>query len=152
MRRFGEHFRSDQNYRPRPGAYGFLVDGEMALLTQQMDNNLPEVQFPGGGIDPGESPIQALHRECLEETGWRVAVERRLGAYRRFVYMPEYEMWAEKICHIYLARPIIQITEPSEPDHETLWMPIDVAAQELYSPGDRAFVAGYLKSLRNRWS
>ena len=29
-------------------------------------------QFPQGGVDPGESEVQALQREVLEETGLRV--------------------------------------------------------------------------------
>jgi 8-oxo-dGTP diphosphatase len=32
-------------------------------------------EFPGGKCEPGESPAQAVERECLEETGLRVAVD-----------------------------------------------------------------------------
>lgn len=66
------------------------------LLTHQ-DAPEPEVQLPGGGIDPGESPVQALIREVYEETGWRISRPRRLGAYRRFTYMPEYDLWGEDL-------------------------------------------------------
>ncbi len=33
-------------------------------------------EFPGGKVEPGESPSQAVRREILEETGLRVRVER----------------------------------------------------------------------------
>ncbi len=34
-------------------------------------------EFPGGKCEPGETPEQAVVRECLEETGLAVAVKRR---------------------------------------------------------------------------
>jgi 8-oxo-dGTP diphosphatase len=87
-----------------------------------------------------------LHREVFEETGWRISVQRRLGAYRRFAFMPEYDMWAEKTCHIYLARPVRALSAPSEPGHTAVWASMAEAAALVGSPGDRAFLvrlAGY---------
>ena len=36
--------------------------------------------FPGGKLEPGESPAQAAARECVEETGLEVRVEHEIGA------------------------------------------------------------------------
>ena len=105
--------------------------------------DIVDVQLPGGGIDPGESPLRALHREVLEETGWRISKPRRLGAFRRFVYMPEYDLWAEKVCHVYVAKPVRQIAEPVEPDHQSLVVSPDEAVQIMGNDGDRRFVANY---------
>ena len=66
--------------------------------------------FGRGGVDAGEQPITALYREVMEETGWIIGRPKKIGAFRRFVYMPEYNMRAEKLCHIYLAKPILKIT------------------------------------------
>ncbi len=139
MRRFGEPVRPDQTYRIRPGAYAVIRDGGDVLITEQAEPQ-PEFQLPGGGIDPGESPLPALHRECLEETGWRIRVLRRLGAFRRFTYMPEYDLWAQKVCHVYLARPVLRHGAPREPGHRALWMPVATARDLLANPGDRHFV------------
>jgi 8-oxo-dGTP diphosphatase len=109
------------------------------LVTHQMQPT-PEFQLPGGGIDPGESPLRALHREVLEETGWTIAGIRRLGAYRRFTYMPEYDKWAEKVCSIYLARPVRSLGPPREAGHTAVWMALDVAARMLDNEGDRHFL------------
>lgn len=102
---------------------------------------MPEFQLPGGGIDAGESPICALHREVLEETGWTVSNPVRLGCYRRFAYMPEYDLWAEKTATIYLARPALRRGMPSEPGHTAVWMDAKHAFVELASEGDRQYLA-----------
>ncbi|MEZ5911110.1 MAG: NUDIX hydrolase [Paracoccaceae bacterium] len=143
IRRFGESVKTGQRYRRRHGAYAVLVrDGEV-LVTHQEDPQ-PEFQLPGGGIDPGESAPQALHREVFEETGWRIAGPRRIGAYRRFTYMPEYDLWAEKLCVIYVARPVLQLGPPTEPGHRAIWMSPERALALLANSGDRHFLYQHL--------
>ena len=139
IRRYGEAVQADVRYQRRPGVYAVLLLGGNALLTHQAQP-VPEFQLPGGGIDAGESPLAALHREVFEETGWRIAAPRRLGAFRRFTYMPEYDLWAEKLCHIYLARPVRPHGPPSEPGHTAVWMRLPLAVARLANDGDRAFV------------
>ncbi|KUF09556.1 NUDIX domain-containing protein [Pseudoponticoccus marisrubri] len=137
--RLGQPPDPDRRYVLRPGVYAILPRHDALLLTHQAIP-WPEVQLPGGGIDPGEQPLAALHREVYEETGWRIGRPRRLGAFRRFTYMPEYDLWAEKLCIIYSALPVRPLGVPSEPGHHALWMSARQAAEELGNPGDRAFV------------
>ncbi len=139
MRRFGDPVRPDRSYRTRPGAYGVIRDGGRVLITEQAAP-VPELQLPGGGIDPGEGAIRALHRECLEETGWRVRVIHRLGAFQRYAYMPEYDLWARKVCHVYLCRPVRRLGAPAEPGHRALWLSLDAAIRRVANDGDRAFL------------
>lgn len=131
-----------RTYRLRPGAYAVLPRGGSVLLTVQLDDDC-DVQLPGGGIDPGESPIPALHREVFEETGWRISGPRRLGVFRRFVFMPEYDLWAEKVCSIYVARPVVRLSEPVEPNHMAIWADWRSAVNLLGNPGDRQFLQRY---------
>lgn len=145
IRRFGQPPKAGVKYTRRPGAYALLPLNGALLLTHQADP-WPEFQLPGGGIDPGESPTTALHREVAEETGWSISRPRRVGAFRRFTFMPEYEIWAEKLCTIYIARPVRKIAPPTEPGHTALWMPIAEAADFLGNSGDRHF-AGLLAGL-----
>lgn len=140
MRRYDDPVDPRRRYRERPGAYAVIRDGDDVLVTEQTAPRR-EFQLPGGGIDAGEGPVRALHRECLEETGWRIAVVRRLGAWQRFTYMPEYDLWAHKVCHVYLARPVRRHGAPSEPGHAAVWMPIPTALRLLAMEGDRAFLA-----------
>ncbi len=144
IRRFGESPVPGQTYIRRPGAYAILPQGNRLLLTCQTQPG-PDLQLPGGGIDPGESPITALHREVFEETGWLIASPRRIGAFRRFAYMPEYDLWAEKICLIYRALPVRRVGSPSEPLHEAIWMEAEDAAHMLGNAGDRHFALRHLR-------
>ena len=130
---------SAQLYRRRPGAYALLPREGQVLLTCQA-GPVPELQLPGGGIDPGESPLQALHREVREEIGWKIRVLRLLGRYRQYGYMAEYDMWAEKICAIYLARPVREVSQPAHAEHSVVWESAEGAAARLTNAGDRAFV------------
>ena len=145
MRRYGESVKPDMRYRARPGVYAVLLRGNDLLLTHQ-EAPIPEFQLPGGGIDRGEHPVAALHREVMEETGWKIAVIRRLGAFRRFAFMPEYDLWAEKICTIYLAYPVRRLGPPSEQGHQAIWTQAEKGPSLLANDGDRAFLEQALKS------
>jgi 8-oxo-dGTP diphosphatase len=132
-----------QRYTRRPGVYAVLLQGDHILATHQA-KPVPEFQLPGGGIDRGEQPIAALHREVFEETGWKIAITCRMGAFRRFTYMPEYDLWAEKVCAVYLARPVRRLGPPSEAGHSAVWLPLKQALRLLGSPGDRGMLARVL--------
>ncbi len=145
MRRFGTPPNPNITYRPRPGAYAIITRGSDILLTQQ-NIGYTEIQLPGGGIDPGEGPITALHREAFEETGWKIAPLRKLGAYRNFVYMPEYDRQAEKICHIYHAHAVRQVSDPIEPGHIAIWADAQTALDIIDVEGDRYFLETFLRN------
>ena len=140
IKRYGNAPKAGERYKLRAGAYAILPNAGQLLLTYQAAPHY-EFQLPGGGIDAGESPIQALHREVFEETGWRIAKPRRLGAFRRFVWMPEYGIHAEKLCHIYTAIPVRRHGAPHEEGHTAVWMDVSDAIQELANDGDASFVA-----------
>jgi 8-oxo-dGTP diphosphatase len=50
-------------------------DGQILATQRRADQPLPLLwEFPGGKIEPGESPTQALEREIEEELGCSIAV------------------------------------------------------------------------------
>lgn len=68
--RWGKTFTPTQDsiIKPRSGAFLICVhQGKIILTKQHYAMEVPE--FPGGGIDPGETPEQAAKREFYEETG-----------------------------------------------------------------------------------
>ena len=67
--------------RTRLSVYALVRDGDLVLLRQiaQADPGGGLWTLPGGGVDWGEHPIDALHRELYEETGLRGTVQDLLG-------------------------------------------------------------------------
>lgn len=65
--------------RPRKLVVAALVEreGRVLLSQRRADQALPLLwEFPGGKVEPGESPEAALAREIQEELGCRVEVGR----------------------------------------------------------------------------
>ncbi|TRD20585.1 NUDIX domain-containing protein [Palleronia caenipelagi] len=149
IRRFGPAPRDAASYLRRPGAYALILHRGRVMLTRQDDPD-SEWQLPGGGIDPGESPLAALHREVLEETGWRVRVTGHVLTFRRFARIEIYDMDAEKICHVFAARPAYRLGPPSEPNHLTRWLPVPKALRIMSNPGDAAALRQVWRKGRSR--
>jgi 8-oxo-dGTP diphosphatase len=52
-------------------------DGRVLITQRRADQSLPlQWEFPGGKVEPGEAPVDALVRELREEIGVEVAVGR----------------------------------------------------------------------------
>jgi len=64
-----------------------VTDGRGRVVMQHRSDDAPtspgKWSVPGGGVDPGETPEQAAHRELLEETGLVVPDLHPRRAYER---------------------------------------------------------------------
>jgi ADP-ribose pyrophosphatase YjhB (NUDIX family) len=58
----------------RVGVNAAIVQDDAILLVAFNDESGPHFNFPGGGVEPGESLHEALRREVREETGAEVTV------------------------------------------------------------------------------
>jgi 8-oxo-dGTP pyrophosphatase MutT (NUDIX family) len=68
----------------RPAVYSIIVQDEKILLSKQWDG----YDFPGGGIELGESTEDAVMREVKEETGLEVEVGKIVYANNSFFKLP----------------------------------------------------------------
>lgn len=71
--------------RTRVSAYAVAVDGRERILLARLSQESAVFEpglwhLPGGGVDPGEQPVEALARELREETGLELRDARLLDA------------------------------------------------------------------------
>ena len=57
-------------------ARAVVIDGDRVLLVQDPDESHI---IPGGRLEPGETPEDAMRREVIEETGWSLAFCTPIG-------------------------------------------------------------------------
>lgn len=94
-------------------------------------------ELPGGKVDPGESPLSALHREITEELGVRIALGPLLpgplpGA--TWQLSARYEMI------VWLAQVIEGEPAPIEDHDELRWLTIDELYAVAWLPADLPIV------------
>lgn len=56
-----------------------IYDGSRVLVQDRRDPDWPGVTFPGGHVEAGESFVDAVIREVLEETGLKISNPRLCG-------------------------------------------------------------------------
>ncbi len=76
---FGE--RVGRQGKIRLGCIALLFDEkrQRVLLTRRADNG--QWCLPSGGLEPGESVIEACQRETFEETGLHIRIKRLVSVY-----------------------------------------------------------------------
>jgi len=71
--------------RPMPtlGVFAAIIDDDGRILCVRMNYATRAWTTPGGRVEPGESPDDALKREVLEESGLDVVANELIGVYSK---------------------------------------------------------------------
>jgi 8-oxo-dGTP diphosphatase len=65
------------------GVFAAITDKERRILCVRMNYGTHAWTTPGGRVELGESPLDALKREVLEESGLHVIPEELIGVYSK---------------------------------------------------------------------
>ena len=104
-------------------AQGAVIDGDRVLLSVRSD--LHGWELPGGNLNPGERVEDALRREILEETGFEVAIQGRVGDYVRTGFLPH-------TARVYRCRVLGGELRPSAETPKLAWFPLDRVPRTLF--------------------
>ncbi len=67
----------------KQGAGVVVLNADRTQVLLQLREDIRAWGLPAGGLEPGETPEQAAIRETREETGYEIALVRRVGEYWR---------------------------------------------------------------------
>lgn len=73
---------AERPHKTRQASRVLVVAGDEVLLFEDSDPGYADLRWwvtPGGGIDPGETPLQAAVREVAEETGFATTEDALIG-------------------------------------------------------------------------
>lgn len=110
-----------------------LHEGKVLLNRCHDANNGDYYSLPGGGQEQFETMAEAIHRECLEETGYSVEPVRFSALMEEICVDPyirdNYLQYAHKMLHFFLCRlTTTEWAEPTETDESQVaieWVDVD---------------------------
>jgi 8-oxo-dGTP pyrophosphatase MutT (NUDIX family) len=115
VRRLREKLGNDYLFMPSVSALIRDDDGRV-LFVQHFEGRW---QLPGGAVDPGERPAEAVRRECLEEAGIIVEPIRIAGVFGGPEYRITYSNGDDAGWVVTVFEARIVAGEPSPSDDET---------------------------------
>jgi 8-oxo-dGTP diphosphatase len=111
---FGTRNESLQQ-KTRACAYAVVTNAEGQVAAVRESHGL---HLPGGGIEPSETPTEAIHREVREELGCRVTLGERIGQAMKYF---ETDGHCQALYATFYAAEFGEIVSASH-EHELQWV------------------------------
>ena len=107
------------DYVDRPGAYAVIENNEKQIAVLETSNGY---FLPGGGIEFGETEIDALKRELIEEIGYQVLVIAEAGEAVEYIEASREQRYYQIRSKFYKVQLDSVIEEGIEKDHRLIWL------------------------------
>ncbi len=111
--------KDEKEYTKRPGAYA-IVEGEDGKIAIVCDED-KDCYYFGGGIEKGETPLEALRRELIEECGYSIKDINFFTEVGEFL-KSKTRGYIEVLASIYVVKLNEFVKEPVEKDHNLVWI------------------------------
>lgn len=118
VHKFGNKL-SGIDYIDRPGVYAVVKNDHQQFAVIETSNGY---FLPGGGIDAGETEIDALKRELVEEIGYQISVMAEIGASVEHIVFSKDKKYYQIRSKFFKVHLDSKIEEGIEKDHRLVWL------------------------------
>lgn len=147
MLRIGQKVEGEV-YKKRPSAYVIIERDEDELVAIATDDEGTYFLL-GGGIEAGESELDAIKREVIEESGYSIYNIRLFDKLTSWSHSDRIG-YLDVAATIYLAKFKEKVAEPVEIDHKVMWVsPADYVGK-LYHEFQNYALEKYIEKKNNK--
>ena len=135
-----------KEYHYRENSFGIvdMHNGKLMMVYTEKDRNH---SLPGGGIEPGETPLQAIKREFIEEAGLKVKKAEEIVQVHCFWNNHKKLNFVERFAHIFLVEVDENSkTNPLEEWHTRVYVDKNDASSLTPFPYQKAGIEYYLNN------
>ena len=122
---------NEQVFKIRKKAVAIILDGQNVGMIYTKKDGV--YSLPGGGIDIGESPKQAVKREVLEETGYEIDIQNEIGMTIEYLY--DFNIIQMSYCYIVISKNNTLKTNLTESEIEAglefQWVPFNQVLNKI---------------------
>lgn len=129
-------------YKKRPGAYAIIINKEDDKIGIVSDGKA--YFYLGGGIEEGETKLEALKRELIEESGYLIKNVKELDEVGSYVFVAD-KGYFEVIASVYVAEFDEKIAEPIEKDHTILWVKPEEYVDKMFREWQRYIMQRFIE-------
>ena len=97
------------------------------------------------GIEKGETKIEALKRELIEESGYSIKNIKEFEEVGTHIFAED-KGYLEVIASVYIAEFDKKITEPIEKDHTVLWVKPEEYASKMFREWQRYIMEKFIEN------